>query len=73
MSSGSERSRAIGDQVRLIVDCNGKFDLRTAKDFLKQIEPFQIACVDHPVYIRDIKLITELRRHTSIPIGSLDK
>lgn len=61
---------AIGDEVQLIVDCNGKFDLTQAKEFLKQIEPFQIACVDHPVYIRDIRLMTELRRHTSIPLAA---
>jgi L-alanine-DL-glutamate epimerase-like enolase superfamily enzyme len=61
---------AIGDQVQLIVDCNGKFDLRRAKEFLRQIEPFDIACVDHPVYIRDVRLMTELRRHTTIPLAA---
>jgi len=61
---------AIGEGVRLIVDCNGKFDFTHARELIRRIEPYQITCVDHPVYIRDIRLMAELRRCTSIPLAA---
>ena len=61
---------AIGDKVRLIVDCNGKFDFIHARDLIKRIEPYNITCVDHPVYNRDAHLIVELRRSTTIPLAA---
>ena len=61
---------AVGDEVQIIVDCNGKFDFSHAREFLRQIEPLNITCVDHPVYIRDIRMMVELRRCTSIPLAA---
>lgn len=61
---------AVGDQVRLIVDCNGKFDFHHARELLRRIEPYNITCVDHPVFNRDIRLMAELRRSTSIPLAA---
>ena len=61
---------AIGEEVRLIVDCNGKFDFIHARELLARIEPYQITCVDHPVYNRDIRLMAQLRRCTSIPLAA---
>ena len=60
---------AIGDKVRLIVDCNGMFDFTHARELIKRIEPYNISCVDHPVYDRDPRTMAELRRHTTIPIA----
>jgi L-alanine-DL-glutamate epimerase-like enolase superfamily enzyme len=60
---------AIGDRVRLIVDCNSKFDFHHARELLQGIEPYHITCVDHPVYTQDIRLMAELRRCTSIPLA----
>jgi L-rhamnonate dehydratase len=61
---------AVGDGVELIVDCNGKFDFSHARKFLRQIEPLNIACVDHTVYIRDIRMMRDLRACTSIPLAA---
>jgi len=61
---------AIGDQVRLIVDCNSKFDFHHARELLHRIEPYSITCVDHPVYTQDIRLMAQLRRCTSIPLAA---
>jgi L-rhamnonate dehydratase len=61
---------AVGDEVRIIVDCNGKFDFHHARELLHRIEPIGITCVDHPVYIRDIRMMVELRRCTSIPLAA---
>lgn len=61
---------AIGDQPRLIIDCNGKFDYIHARELLTRIEPLDITCVDHPVHIRDLRLMAELRKCTSIPLAA---
>ena len=61
---------AIGDKTRLIVDCNGKFDFTHARELLRRIEPYHITCVDHPVYVRDARLMAELRRCTEIPLAA---
>jgi len=61
---------AIGDNTRLIVDCNGKFDFTHARELLRRIEPYHITCVDHPVYVRDARLMAELRRCTEIPLAA---
>jgi L-rhamnonate dehydratase len=61
---------AIGERVRLIVDCNGKFDFTHARELLRRIEPYHITCVDHPVYNRDVRLMAELRRCTAIPLAA---
>lgn len=61
---------AIGEGTRLIVDFNGKFDFTHARELLQRIEPYQITCVDHPVYVRDARLMAELRRCTNIPLAA---
>jgi L-rhamnonate dehydratase len=61
---------AIGEKPQLIVDCNGKFDFTHARELLRRIEPYHITCVDHPVYNRDLRLMTELRRCTTIPLAA---
>jgi L-alanine-DL-glutamate epimerase-like enolase superfamily enzyme len=61
---------AVGDGVELIVDCNGKFDFTHARELLRRIESIGITCVDHPVYIRDIRMMVELRACTSIPLAA---
>jgi L-rhamnonate dehydratase len=61
---------AVGDQVMLMVDGNSKFDLNHAKALVRQIEPYNITWFDDPVYVKDVQLMAELRRCTSIPIAS---
>ena len=61
---------AIGDQVMLMVDGNSKFDLRHAIELAQRIEPYNITWFDDPVYVKDVQLMAELRRNTSIPIAS---
>ena len=61
---------AIGDQPRLIIDCNGKFDYIHARELLTRIEPLDITCVDHPEHTRDLRLMAELRKCTSIPLAA---
>jgi L-alanine-DL-glutamate epimerase-like enolase superfamily enzyme len=61
---------AVGDQVMLIVDGNAKFDFHHARELIRLIEPYNIGCFDHPVAMRDVRLMAELRRCTSIPLAA---
>ena len=61
---------AVGDKPRLIVDANGKYDFRHARELLKGLEPLNMTCVDHPVHRRDIGLMAQLRQTTTIPLAA---
>lgn len=61
---------AIGDEVLLMVDGNSKFDLRHATELAQRMEPYNITWFDDPVYVKDVQLMAELRRCTTIPIAS---
>ena len=61
---------AIGDHVMLMVDGNSKFDLRHAIELAQRMEPYNITWFDDPVYVKDVQLMAELRRNTTIPIAS---
>lgn len=74
VSVDAERLRAVreavGDGVMLIVDGNAKFDFNHARELLRRIEPYNIGCFDHPVVLRDLRLMAELRHFTSIPLAA---
>jgi L-alanine-DL-glutamate epimerase-like enolase superfamily enzyme len=74
VSVDAERLKAvrevIGDQVMLIIDGNAKFDFNQAKELLRRIEPYNIGCFDHPVTMRDIHLMAQLRQCTPIPLAA---
>ncbi len=61
---------AVGDDVMILVDGNGKYDFYHAKQLLKRLEPLNIGCFDHPVSMRDPRLMAELRRTTTIPLAA---
>lgn len=62
--------QAVGDDIKLIVDGNARFDLNQAREFVRGIEPLNITCFDHSVSTRDVRLMLELRKHTSIPLAA---
>ncbi len=61
---------AVGDDVMILVDGNGKYDFHHARQLLKRLEPLNIGCFDHPVSMRDPRLMAELRRSTTIPLAA---
>lgn len=61
---------AVGDNVMLMVDGNSKFDFIHAREFARRIEPYNITWFDDPVYVKDVHLMAELRRCTSIPLAA---
>jgi L-rhamnonate dehydratase len=61
---------AIGDDVMLMVDGNSKFDFIHARELARQMEPYNITWFDDPIYTKDVHLMAELRKWTTIPIAS---
>ncbi len=61
---------AVGNEVMILVDGNAKYDFYHAKQLLKRLEPLNIGCFDHPVSMRDPRLMAELRRTTTIPLAA---
>jgi len=61
---------AVGDAVLLMVDGNSKFDFQHARELARRIEPYNITWFDDPVYVKDVRLMAELRRCTSIPLAA---
>ena len=58
------------NDVMILVDGNAKYDFYHAKQLLKRLEPLNIGCFDHPVSMRDPRLMAELRRTTTIPLAA---
>ena len=61
---------AVGNDVMILVDGNAKYDFYHARQLLKRLEPLNIGCFDHPVSMRDPRLMAELRRTTTIPLAA---
>ena len=61
---------AVGDDIKILVDGNARFDLNHSREFVRRIEALNISCFDHSVSTRDVRLMLELRNHTSIPLAA---
>ncbi|MBM3942152.1 MAG: mandelate racemase/muconate lactonizing enzyme family protein [SAR202 cluster bacterium] len=61
---------AVGDKVMLMVDGNSKMDFTHARELARRMEPYNITWFDDPVYIKDIHLMAELRKHTTVPLAA---
>ena len=61
--------KAIGGEVTLAVDGNGKWDLPTCRRFCAQAQPFDVHWFEEPLWYDDVAAHAALARSTSIPIA----
>ncbi|NIO07131.1 MAG: mandelate racemase/muconate lactonizing enzyme family protein [Deltaproteobacteria bacterium] len=61
---------AVGNDVELMVDANCLMKLDAALRWCKQLEPYNLMWFEEPIVHNDARLLAELRRRTSIPIGA---
>jgi len=61
---------AVGPHVRLMIDANESFDLLSAVELARKVEPLDIAWFEEPLRGNDTAVLAELRRRTSIPIAA---
>lgn len=61
---------AVGRDVDLILECHGRYDPVMALRLAKQVERFDLFFLEDPVRPENPEAFRELRRHTSVPIGT---
>jgi L-alanine-DL-glutamate epimerase-like enolase superfamily enzyme len=61
--------RAIGPDVTLAIDGNGKWDLPTCRRFCARAEAFDVFWFEEPLWYDDVASHAALARGTSIPIA----
>jgi L-alanine-DL-glutamate epimerase-like enolase superfamily enzyme len=60
---------AIGPDVTLAIDGNGKWDLATCLRFCRGAEPFDVYWFEEPLWYDDVKGHAQLARATRIPVA----
>lgn len=61
---------SVGDDVRLLVDANQKFDPKTAIRLGRMLEEFDIAWFEEPVAVHDLRGCAEVRAALDIPVAT---
>lgn len=61
---------AVGDDVELMVDANCLMKFDAALRWCKRLEPYNLMWFEEPILYNDTRLLAELRKRTSIPIGA---
>lgn len=61
--------KAIGPDIMLAIDGNGKWDLPTCVRFCREVEMFNIFWFEEPLWYDDVRGHSELVKKTSIPLA----
>ena len=61
--------KAIGPDITLAIDGNGKWDLPTCQRFCRAAEAFDVYWFEEPLWYDDVKGHAQLARATSIPVA----
>jgi len=61
---------AVGDDVELMVDANCLMKFDAALRWCKRLEPYNLMWFEEPIVHNDTRMLAELRKRTSIPIGA---
>jgi galactonate dehydratase len=60
--------QAVGPQVKLLVDCHGRFTVAAAVKLARALEPLDLYAFEDPVPPEDLRLYSEVRRQITIPV-----
>ena len=63
--------KAIGDTIKLMVDVNTVWDLKTAIVWGRRLEQFDIAWLEEPMHPFDVRAHAELAKALDVPIYKL--
>ena len=61
---------AVGDDIELMVDANCLMKFDAALRWCKRLEPYNLMWFEEPIVHNDTRMLAELRKRTSIPIGA---
>ncbi|MGB9728062.1 MAG: mandelate racemase/muconate lactonizing enzyme family protein [Nitrososphaeria archaeon] len=59
---------AVGEDVQLAIDCHGAFDVNTALNLVKGLEPYNLMWVEDPVPQNNLEAMSFVSRSTIVPI-----
>ncbi|MEP7270936.1 MAG: mandelate racemase/muconate lactonizing enzyme family protein [Acidobacteriota bacterium] len=62
--------KALGPEIRLMVDAHGTWNTRSAMSFCRAAEDFDVSWIEEPVSADDLKGLKEVRDSTVIPIAT---
>jgi o-succinylbenzoate synthase len=57
----------VGDKIKIRIDTNGKWELRNAAEYLKQLEQFNLEYAEQPV--SSLQDFIALKKYTSVPLA----
>jgi len=61
--------KAVGPDVTIAIDANGRFDLPTALRLSQRLEPYDVLWFEEPMWYDDVEAHARLARLTRIPIA----
>ncbi|MGI6317092.1 MAG: mandelate racemase/muconate lactonizing enzyme family protein [Christensenellales bacterium] len=65
--------KAVGEEINIIVENHTRFTPATAVDLAKRLEPLHIFFIEDPIRSDSPEMFRNLRRQTSIPLGTGEK
>jgi L-alanine-DL-glutamate epimerase-like enolase superfamily enzyme len=60
---------AVGDEVDILLECHGRYDLEWAVALAKQVERYQPFWIEDPMRHENPRLLAQLRQQTPIPLA----
>lgn len=61
---------AVGEEVKIMLDANVKYNPINALKLCKRIEPYDLTFFEDPVFVKDVHAMAELRHQTTIPLAA---
>jgi L-rhamnonate dehydratase len=61
---------AVGEEVKIMLDANVKYNFINALKLCKRIEPYDLTFFEDPVFVKDVHVMAELRRQTTVPLAA---
>ena len=61
---------SIGDDIELLVEGHGRFDVHAAIMIARQLEPYRPFWLEEPIGPESISALSDVRRHSPVPIAA---
>ncbi len=59
---------AVGDDVEILIDCHGNFNVPTAIEMARRLEPYNIGWFEEPVQPDSVEALRQVRDAVNVPI-----
>lgn len=59
---------AVGNTIKLAIDCHGAFNTTSAQELCRRLEPFDLMWIEDPVPQNNLKAMAKVTRSSTVPI-----